>query len=140
MKIALEEVQANLSIVANRAKAYADASRRAERFKIGNEVVLATRHLRVSEHLPMKLRRRWIGPFSIANLISPMAYRLDLPPIWRTHPVFHVSNLKRFHWSKEVERVERLPLPIVVDGEEEFEVEAILRHKGTSARRLYQVL
>ena len=32
------------------------------------------------------------------------------------------------------------PLPIVVNGEEEFEVEAILRHKGTSARRLYQVL
>ena len=36
--------------------------------------------------------------------------------------------------------MERPPSPIVVDGEEEFEVEAILRHKGSSARRLYQVL
>ena len=28
----------------------------------------------------------------------------------------------------------------MVDGEEEFEVEAILRHKGFGAQRLYQVL
>ena len=28
----------------------------------------------------------------------------------------------------------------MVDGEEEIEVEAILKHKGTGAQRLYQVL
>ena len=140
MKTALEEAQANLSVVANRPKAYADASRRAEAFEVGDEVVLATRHLRVNEHLPVKLRRWWIGPFSIAKMIFPVAYRLDLPPTWGIHPVFHVSNLKRFHRSEEFERVERPPSPIVVDGEEEFEAEAILRHKGTGARRLYQVL
>ena len=28
----------------------------------------------------------------------------------------------------------------MVDGEKEYEVEAILRHKGQGARRLYQVL
>ena len=103
-------------------------------------MVLATRHLRVNVHLPVKLRRRWIGPFSIAKVLSPVAYRLDLPPNWRIHPVFHVSNLKRFHRSEEFEREEWPPSPIVVDGEEEFDVEVILRHKGTSARRLYQVL
>ena len=103
-------------------------------------MVLATRHLHINEHLPVKLRRRWIGPFSIANMISPVAYRLNLPPTWRIHPILHVSNLKRFHQSEEFERVERPPSPIVVNGEEEFEVEAILRHKGTGAWRLYYVL
>ena len=103
-------------------------------------MVLATRHLCINEHLPVKLRRQWIGPFSIAKVISPVAYRLDLPPTWRIHPIFHVSNLKRFHRSEEFKRVERPPSPIVVDGEEEFEVEAILWHKGTGAWRLYQVL
>ena len=36
--------------------------------------------------------------------------------------------------------MERPLSPIVVNGEQEFEVEAILRYKGTGARRLYQVL
>ena len=105
MKTALEEAQANLCIVANWAKAYANASRRAEMFKVGDEVVLATRHLRVNEHLPAKLRHQWIGPFSIAKVISPVACRLDLPPTWQIHPVLHVSNLKRFHRSEEFKRV-----------------------------------
>ena len=36
--------------------------------------------------------------------------------------------------------MEQQPSSIVVHGEEEFEVEAILRYKGTSAQCLYQVL
>ena len=140
MKTALEEAQVNLSVVANRAKAYADALQQTKTFKVGDEVVLETRHLHVNEHLPVKLRCQCIGPFSIAKVISPVAYWLDLPPAWRIHPIFHVSNLKRFHWLEEIKRLERPRSPIVVDDEEEFEVEATLRHKHTSARRLYQVL
>ena len=69
-----------------------------------------------------------------------MAYGLDLPLAWRIHPVFHVLSLKRFQRSEEFERGERPPSPIVVDGEEEYEVEVILRHKGKEARRLYVVM
>ena len=36
--------------------------------------------------------------------------------------------------------MERPHSPFVVDGEEEFEVEAILRHKGSGVWHLYQVL
>ena len=99
MKIALEEAQANLSVAANRAKPYADASRREEKYEVGNEVVLTTRHLHVNEHLPIKLRRRWIRPFSVAKVISPVAYWLNLPPTWRIHLVVHVSKLKRYYRS-----------------------------------------
>ena len=74
------------------------------------------------------------------QVISPVAYGLDFPPTWRIHPIFHVSNLKRFHQSEELERGERPPYPIVVDGEEEYEVEAILKHKGKGARHLYLVM
>ena len=80
MKTALEEAQANLSVAANQVKAHADASQREEKYEVGNEVVLATRHLCVNEHLPVKLKRWWIGPFSIAKVISPVAYRLNLSP------------------------------------------------------------
>ena len=47
---------------------------------------------------------------------------------------------KRFQRSKEFEREERPPSPVVVDGKEEYEVDAILRHKGKGARRLYLVM
>lgn len=36
--------------------------------------------------------------------------------------------------------MERPPSPIIVEGEEEYEVEAILRHKDKAAWRLYHVL
>ena len=93
-------------MVANWAKAHADASQQEEKYGVGNEAVLATRHLRVIEHLPMKLRHRWIGSFSIAKVISPVAYRLNLHPNWRIHLVFQVSNLKTYYRLEEFERVE----------------------------------
>ena len=97
MKTALGEAQANLSVVANRSKAHANASQREEKYEVGDEVVLTMRQLRVNKHLLVKLKCWWIAPFSIAKVISPMAYRLNLPPHWWIHPVFHVSNLKRYY-------------------------------------------
>ena len=61
-------------------KEYADRSRRSETFRKGTEVLLSTKNLRVDLHLPSKLRRRWIGPYTVTEVISPMVYRLDLPP------------------------------------------------------------
>ena len=48
MKTALEEAQVNLSITQHRAQAYANKSRRDEKYEVGDEVVLTTRHLPVS--------------------------------------------------------------------------------------------
>ena len=88
----------------------------------------------------MKIKRGWIGPFKVVKVISPVAYKLELPPTWRIHPAFHVSNLKWYHCSAEFKRTEKPPPPIMVEGAEEYEAEAILRHTGTKSRRLYLVL
>ena len=87
MKTALEEAQANLTITQSRAKSQVDRSRHDEKFEVGDEVVLSTRHISVNQYLPSKLRRHWIGPYRVAKVISPVAYGLDLPPAWRIHPV-----------------------------------------------------
>ena len=42
--------------------------------------------------------------------------------------------------SREFKRVERLSSPMVVNGEEEYEVMVILRHKGKGAWLLYLVM
>ena len=140
MKVALEEAQANLSLAQRRARTQANKSRRDEEFKVGEEVVLSTKNLKVDQHLPSKFKKRWIGPFRIAKVVSPVAYGLDLPPDWKIHPTFHISNLKRFFRSEEFTREEQPPPPVIVEGVEEYEVESILRHKGRASKRRYLVL
>ena len=95
MKVALVSARENIHKAQERMKRAVDKSRREETFKEDDEVVLWTRHLRnLDTHLPVKLRRRWVGPFTVTKVVSPVAYRLDLPQGWKIHPTFHVSNLK----------------------------------------------
>ena len=118
-----------------------DKTRREEEWKVGDRVFLNTRHLRTfAVHLPPKLRRRWVGPFTITKVVSPVAFRLDLPPGWQIHPTFHASNLKAYIRHPKFKREVDPPPPVLVDGNLEYEVEAILRHRGKGARRQYLVL
>ena len=70
-----------------------------------------------------KFLPRFIGPFQVKEQIGPVAFRLDVPTTMKTtHNVFHVSLLKPFK-LREGEAI--IPEPIVVNGEEEFVVEAL---------------
>ena len=48
MKTALEEAEANLTVAQSRAKSKVDRSRHDEKFEVGDEVVLSTRHISVN--------------------------------------------------------------------------------------------
>ena len=95
MKTALEEVEANLTIAQNQAKAYAGKLRWSEIFCERDEVVLSTCNLSVNRHLLIKLCQHWFGPYSITKVVSPVTYTLNLHPAWHVHRIFHVSNSKR---------------------------------------------
>ena len=66
MKEALDDAKLNLAKAQGKTKHQVDKTRRAEEWKIGDRVYLSTRHLRTfALHIPTKLRRRWVGPFTI---------------------------------------------------------------------------
>lgn len=41
-----------------------------------------------------KLTQQYVSPFRIVEKVGRLAYRLDIPPNWRIHPVFSVTQLE----------------------------------------------
>ena len=66
-----------------------------------------------------------------------MVYKLKLPETWRIHNVFHASLLTPQVVTPEYGIPADPPLPELVDGESEFEVEveSILQHKFVGRKR-----
>jgi RNase H-like domain found in reverse transcriptase/Integrase zinc binding domain/Chromo (CHRromatin Organisation MOdifier) domain len=106
-------------------KTQADKRRRDVVFTEGDMVLLSTKNLKLRGNTPRKLLPRYIGPYRVEGLVGKVACKLALPEHMRMHNVFHVSLL-----SKYVSDGKLHPLPPhVVDGELEYEVEAITAHE-----------
>ncbi|XP_042974628.1 uncharacterized protein LOC122306261 [Carya illinoinensis] len=45
--------------------------------------------------LNLKLSKRYYGPFKVLGKLGEVAYRLELPPTSKLHPIFHVTVLKK---------------------------------------------
>ena len=76
-----------------------------------------------------------LGPFEIIEEISPVVYKLQLPETWCVHNVFHASLLTPQVVTPEYGIPADPPLPELVDGESEFEVESILQHKFVGCKK-----
>ena len=98
-----------------------------KKFKVGDKVWLDARNLHLKT--TRKLTPRRLRPFEVIEEISPVVYKLRLPKAWRIHDVFHASLLTPQVTTPEYGIPEEPPLPELVDGESEFEVENILQHK-----------
>jgi hypothetical protein len=128
--------QAKLAIQAaqDRQKAYADRTRRDVVYSVGDMILLSTKNIRLLDPGKNKLLPKWLGPFRVIEKVGPVAYRLDLPPTMKIHPVFHVSLLKPYRSDGAVQPPQVVNLPDTVDDTLVYEVEALLDHRDKRTR------
>ena len=82
---------------------------------------------------------QYIGPFTITKVLSPLSYKLKLPTSWKIHPIFHASLLTPYHENEIHGPNFPAPPPDLIDNEEEYEIERILKHRGPPKNRSYLI-
>jgi hypothetical protein len=76
----------------------------------------------------IKLVPRRHGPFIIEEVQLPVVYKLWVPPQWNIHPIFHASLLMPYVETEEHRENYSRPPSDIIEGEEQYEVEAIWAH------------
>ena len=108
-------------------------------FTIGDHVWLEGTNLPISMQ-SSKLHPKHYGPFKISRVVSPVAYQLELPNQWQIHPIFHVTLLLPYKEMEQHGPNFICPLPDIIGGEEQYEVEAIWDHRHQGRKWQLQFL
>jgi hypothetical protein len=143
----LTRAHENLGKAQQRQAKYADRHRRAVTFKVGDQVLLSTAHLKLlgSEKRTPKFTYKYLGPFKVKRVVNDNAYELDLPPQLQIHPVLNIDRLKPYHDGRLAfpARPQANPRPppevTLENGAALFEVESIIAKRGEGARTKYLV-
>jgi len=141
MKEIQEEARVALGKVQEKMKKYVDRKRaEVNEYKVGDLVMLSTKDLKyqMMERRTEKLTERFVGPYKIKKIISSNAVELELPSTVKIHLVVNVSRIQRYVGQVEGQR-KKQPAPVVIKGEEEWEVERILNKRQIRGKDKYLV-
>ena len=112
-------------------KKFADRKQgKGKEYRVGDLVLLSTKDLKwqMKERRSEKLTEHFVGPYKIKGIISSNAVELELPKSIRIHPVVNVSKV--WLYKPQVKGQKKIPpKPVIIEGEEEFEVEKILNKR-----------
>ena len=141
LRTSIANAKAALERSRERYKRVADTKRQEQEYAVGDRVLLSTANVTLPKNLTRKLAKLYDGPFKVKARVSTNAYELELPASVRLHPVFNVSQLRPYHdpSARFPGRIIDPQPPVVVDGEEEYEVEEIISHRNARRRREYLV-
>jgi len=79
-----------------------------------------------------------VGPYKVKRIILTNAIKLELPSSIKIHPVINVSRVWKYRDQVEGQKKEQ-PLPVIIEGEKEYEVEKILNKRKFRGRDRYLV-
>lgn len=100
-------------------------------YSVGQLVWFNQRHIRLRHPTRrLKLQPRFVGPVRVVEVVGRSAVRLDLPARLDIHPTVSVTLVKPFVARQGV----ALP-PVIIDGELEWEVEAVVDHNLLVSRK-----
>ena len=141
MKTIQEEAQAALKKVQEEMKKQADRKRgEVEEYRVGDLVLLSTKDLKwqMEGRRTEKLTERFVGPYKIKRVILTNAVELELPKMVKIHPVVNVSRIRRY--KEQVQGQKKQPaLPVIIEGEEQYEVEKIMNKRRRYGKWKYLV-
>jgi len=85
-----------------------------------------------------KLTERFIGLYKVKKIVSLNVVELELPSTVKIHPVVNVSRIHRYVGQVKGQKKEQ-PAPVIIKGEEEWEVERILNKRQVREKDKYLV-
>jgi hypothetical protein len=107
------------------------ASQKTRSLKVGDSVMVDAKVLLPSSlHvINRKTNQRFLGPYKVLEVIAPgFAYKVELPPKSRAHPVFNIEYLKKILITSEFDG-----RPVYEEDPQEklmeYVVEKIISHK-----------
>lgn len=119
-----EEADDAMAFASTIIKARYDSKHLAIDLKEGSEVFLKLHHgYSIPGLANRKLSQQRVGPFKVLAKVGPLAYRLELPPVMRIHPVISVAQLEPAASVSGPDRYGRRinlePPPVVNENESE---------------------
>jgi len=128
----MKKIQEEAKVVLGKAqvdmKKYADRKRLdIEEYKVEDLVMLSTKDLKyqIVGRRTNKLTERYVGSYKIKEIVSSNIVKLELPSTVKIHPVVNISRIRKYVGQIEEQKKEQ-PAPVIIKGEEEWEVERIL--------------
>jgi len=78
------------------------------------------------------------GPYKVKGIVSSNAIELELPKSIRIHPIVNASSIQLY--KPQIEGQKKIPpKPVIIEGEEEFEVEKILNKRMIKGKEKFLV-
>jgi len=122
-------------------KKYTDRKRvEVNGYKVGDLVMLSTKDLKYQmvRRRIEKLTERFVGLYKIKKITSLNMVELELLSTIKIHLVVNISRICRYIGQVEGQKKKQLT-PVIIKGEEEWEVERILNKRQVREKDKYLV-